>query len=79
MGNKISDSAKAIIAVGQCAAYGGIPAAAGNYTGAVGVQEYIKKPVINIPGCPPHPDWMMARSHMFCLFGMPELDLYGVR
>lgn len=74
---RLGDAAKAVIAVGQCATYGGIPAAAGNYTGAVGVQDYLKKPVINIPGCPPHPDWMIGTIAHVLLFGMPELDRYG--
>ncbi|MEW6088998.1 MAG: hydrogenase small subunit [bacterium] len=74
---RLADSAKSIIAVGQCASYGGIPAAAGNYTGAAGVQDYLKKPVINIPGCPPHPDWIVGTIVHILLYGMPELDRYG--
>ena len=58
-------NAAAVLAVGTCAAYGGIPAGKGNETGAMGVSAFLKKegipaPVINIPGCPPHPDWMVG-------------------
>ena len=51
-----------IIAQGTCASFGGIPAAKGNKTGAMSVTDFlaskdIEKAVINVPGCPPHPDW----------------------
>jgi len=52
--------AAAIVAVGSCAAFGGIPAALPNPTGAKSASEVLKeagidKPVINICGCPPIP------------------------
>ena len=61
----LAANAAAVLAVGTCAAYGGIPAGKGNETGAMGVSAFLKKegipaPVINIPGCPPHPDWMVG-------------------
>ena len=60
----LAANAAAVLAVGTCAAYGGIPAGKGNETGAMGVSAFLKKegipaPVINIPGCPPHPDWIV--------------------
>ncbi len=63
-----------VVAVGSCAAYGGIPAAGINPTDAVGLQfegsdiggalgaAFRSKrglPVINVAGCAPHPGWMM--------------------
>jgi len=58
----IIKKADSIIAVGTCGSYGGIPAAEGNLTGAVGVKEFmekkripIEKRLINCPGCPVHP------------------------
>ncbi len=46
-------NAVAIITVGNCASFGGLPKAAPNPTGAVGVMDVIKdKPIINLPGCP---------------------------
>lgn len=58
-------NAAAVLAVGTCAAYGGIPAAEGSETGATAVSKFlgdngIKTPVVNIPGCPPHPDWIVG-------------------
>ena len=49
-----AEHAAAIIAVGTCAAFGGIPHANPNPTGAVPVSEIITdKPIINVSGCPP--------------------------
>ncbi len=61
----IAPLASAVVAVGSCSAFGGIPAAAGNQTGATSVTNFfktnkIKTPVVNVPGCPPHPDWMVG-------------------
>jgi hydrogenase small subunit len=74
--------AAAVLAFGQCAAYGGIPAAHPNPTSAMGVGEFfkdnqIKTPVINVPGCPPHPDWMVGTIAHALMFGIPELDDNG--
>lgn len=68
--------AAAIIAIGNCAAYGGIPKAKPNPTDAVGVWEVITdKPVVNIPGCPAIPEATTGTIAHFALFGaLPELD-----
>ncbi|TVZ40516.1 NiFe hydrogenase small subunit HydA [Alteromonadaceae bacterium 2753L.S.0a.02] len=70
---KLSQKAKNIIAVGSCAAFGGITAGGGNPTEASGLQfsgeqagallsaDYKNAqglPVINIAGCPTHPGWI---------------------
>jgi len=57
--------AAAVIAVGTCAAFGGIPAAKGSTTGAKSVSAFFKEqkittPVVNLGGCPPHPDWIVG-------------------
>ncbi len=76
--NKISESALAVVAVGTCATWGGIPAAPPNPTGAVPASQVIKdKPIINIPGCPPHPDWMVGTIVNVLKYGIPELDSLG--
>src|SRR4051812_10395042 len=51
---EIGSKAAAIISMGSCASWGGVPSADPNPTGAVGVDQIVKdKPVINLPGCPP--------------------------
>ena len=74
--------AKAVIANGVCAAFGGIPAAENNPTGAVCVSEFLKNegvttPVINLPGCPSHPDWLVGTLVHVLKFGFPPMDKLG--
>jgi hydrogenase small subunit len=71
--------AAAIIAVGTCSTFGGIPHADPNPTGAVSVSEIIKdKPIINVPGCPPIPVVITGVLAHFLTFGeLPELDHLG--
>ncbi|MEM6566901.1 MAG: hydrogenase [Planctomycetota bacterium] len=63
-----------VVAIGDCAAWGGIPATPPNPSDSTGLQYERKQgaggylgadfrskaglPVINIPGCPAHPDWV---------------------
>jgi len=72
--------ALAVLAVGACASFGGIPAAPPNPTGAIPVtgvfeREKIDTPVVNIPGCPPHPDWIVGTIATLLLGGLEGLKL----
>jgi hydrogenase small subunit len=71
--------ALAVIAVGTCSAYGGIPHAKPNPTGAVAISDIVKdKPVINIPGCPPIPEAMAGTIAYIITYGkIPDLDELG--
>lgn len=71
--------AAAVISLGTCAAYGGIPHATPNPTGAVSVEELIKdKPIVNVPGCPPIPVVITGVLTHFLTYGvLPELDHLG--
>lgn len=71
---KTAKNATAVVAVGTCAAYGGIPRA--GETGARGVSEIITDiPVVNIPGCPLKPDWLMGVLLYYFNFNeLPPLD-----
>ena len=73
---EIAPKAKYIVAVGDCACFGGPAAAHPNPGGAKGVWEVIDRPVINIPGCPAHPDWMSGTFGHLLMYGLPELDSY---
>lgn len=73
--------AAAVVSVGTCASFGGIPGATPNPTGAQSVEalmkagEVPKKPVINTPGCPPIPVVMAGTLAYYLSFGrLPEVD-----
>ncbi|CAN2044317.1 Periplasmic (NiFeSe) hydrogenase small subunit [Candidatus Magnetomoraceae bacterium gMMP-1] len=75
-------NANIVIAFGTCAAFGGIPMAENNPTGAVSVPEFLKnqgitKPIVTIPGCPAHPDWLVGSLVHVLKFGIPDLDKMG--
>jgi hydrogenase small subunit len=72
------EGAKAVVAVGTCAAFGGLPAANPNPTGAVSVMDIVKdKPVINVSGCPPVPMVITGVLAQYLVFGkLPDLDEY---
>lgn len=74
-----SKGAAAIIAVGTCASFGGIPNAKPNPTGAVAVSDIIKdKPIVNISGCPPIPAVITGVLAHYLTFGeLPDLDELG--
>ena len=71
-----AEGAAAIICVGTCASFGGIPFANPNPTGAVPVSEIITdRPIINVSGCPPVPEVMTGTIvHYLALGTIPELD-----
>lgn len=66
----------AVIAVGSCAAFGGLPHAFPNPTGAVPISELVTdKPLINVSGCPPIPVVITGvLSHLLAFGQLPELD-----
>lgn len=65
--DRLSPRAMAVVAIGTCSAYGGIPAMKGNPTGAMGVPDYLGWdwkstagiPIVCVPGCPVQPDSFM--------------------
>ncbi|HIH37029.1 MAG TPA: twin-arginine translocation signal domain-containing protein, partial [Methanocellales archaeon] len=91
---RCAKQASYVVAIGSCATYGGIPAAKGSVTGNMGAQflqtakggflgaNYVSKaglPVVNIPCCPAHPDWLTLTlaSIIIGKGGLIELDRYN--
>jgi hydrogenase small subunit len=74
-----ADGAAAVIAIGSCSSWGGVPSIGSNPTGAVGIGAIVKdKPIVNIPGCPPNPYNFLSTVVHFMTFGrMPDLDGKG--
>jgi len=75
----VSAHAAAVIAIGSCASWGGIPSSGPNPTGAVGVDALVKnKPVVNLPGCPPNPYILLGTILEYATTGkLPKLDALG--
>jgi len=91
---RIAVRARHVVAVGSCAAFGGVTSAGANLTDACGLQYDGREtggllgagfrgqgglPVINVAGCPTHPDWVtetliaLARGE----FAARDLDELG--
>jgi hypothetical protein len=71
--------AKFLVAVGTCASYGGMAAGHPNPTNAKPLKAVAgKQQVINIPGCPVHPDWVVGTiAYLLKNNRAPALDAYG--
>ena len=62
--DRLAPKAAAVMAIGTCAAYGGVPAMRNNPTGAMGLRDYLGWswtsrlgiPIVNLPGCPVQPN-----------------------
>jgi hydrogenase small subunit len=88
--DRLAPRAAAVLALGTCAAYGGIPAMRGNPTGAMGLRDYLEVgwvsraglPIVNLPGCPVQPDnitevLLHLALHLAGVEPMIELDEQG--
>lgn len=86
--------ARHVVAVGSCAAFGGMSAGGPNPTDACGLQFEGAHPggllgadfrsgsgltVVNVAGCPPHPDWIAETLIALAQDSLraQDLDLYG--
>ncbi len=70
--------AGAVIAIGSCASWGGMPSTNPNPTGASSAGEVLGKVIPNIPGCPPNPYNFLSTVVHYLTFGkLPEVDKLG--
>ncbi|WP_210528141.1 HupU protein [Rubellimicrobium arenae] len=91
---QLAPLARHVVAVGSCAAYGGITSAGDNPAGATGLQWDGTRPgavlhasfrargglpVVNVAGCPTHPDWVTETLLLLAegALGEGDLDRYG--
>ena len=87
---RLAAGAAAVIAIGTCATWGGIPAAEGNPTASMSVMDFLGQeyrsayglPVINVPGCAPLGDNFTETVAMLLMFlnqqgPLPEFDELG--
>lgn len=73
-----AQNAAAVLAVGTCASFGGLVAGRPNPTRARSVGECVgHDSVINIPGCPAHPDWIVGTVAALLAGEVPALDGLG--
>ena len=86
----MAPGAAAVVAIGTCATWGGIPAAAGNVTGSMSLMDFLGRdyrstlgvPIVNIPGCSPVGDNFTETVGAVLMFlqglgPLPEFDALG--
>lgn len=89
--HRLANRATYVVAVGSCAAFGGMPTGGRNPSGSTGLQfspdgrgpGFLKPdfraksglPVINIAGCAPHPGWITELLAALALGGVAGDDL----
>jgi len=91
---RLAPLARDVLAIGSCAAWGGVSAGGGNPTDACGLQYDDDRvggllgfdfrarsglPVINVAGCPTHPDWVVSTLMGLAQgkLGSDDLDALG--
>ena len=90
---ELAPMARHVVAVGTCATYGGITSTGENPADAVGVQydgshpggalaaDFTSRsglPVINVAGCPTHPDWVTETLLLLAANALSREDLDGL-
>lgn len=74
----LGPKAKYVMAVGSCAAFGGPFASRPNPSRSVPVSKVLPGvQVVNVSGCPAHPDWTVGTLAHLLLYGIPDLDAYN--
>ena len=88
--SSLAKRAQYVVAMGSCAAYGGVTAAGGNHVEATGLafdsngpggllgddfRSHSGLPVVNISGCPVHPGWVTETLLQIATDDFHEKDL----
>jgi hydrogenase small subunit len=73
---QLAPKAAKVLCIGTCASFGGISGANPNPTGIKSVSAACGISTINIPGCPPHPDWIVWTIAQLLAGAAPTLDAY---
>lgn len=73
----LGKKALAVMALGTCSCFGGIPGARPNPSGVKKLMdiykgEGVETPLVNVPGCPPHPDWFVGTVAKLLTAGLPK-------
>ena len=74
---ELAPKAAVVLSIGTCASFGGVPAAAPNPTVIQSIGQITEVSTINIPGCPPHPDWIVGTIAQLLAGTTPRLDSDG--
>jgi hydrogenase small subunit len=73
---RLAANARYVAAVGTCAAFGGIPSRVCD-TGVQPLGAFLGRTVVNLPGCPAHPDWVIGSLASLIGGTVPALDGNG--
>ena len=83
----LTDNAALVVCVGTCASFGGIPMSGPdleerNPSQVVPCPDFVRsidpnKTIINIPGCPAHPEWIAWTVVQLILGNVPALDAFN--
>jgi len=70
--------AAAVIAIGSCASWGGMPSTDPPPRAPGGASRVLGKPVVTIPGCPPNPyNFLSSVVHYLTFGALPAVDPLG--
>lgn len=73
---QLAPKAAKVLSIGTCSSFSGMAGAYPNPTQIKSLSAATGVPTINIPGCPPHPDWIVWTIAQLLAGVTPTLDSY---